>query len=84
MKKTRNKPPSLTATSRLEQECPVKGCDIKTRSDHMKAHFKNKVLWDEFGNPVSEDAEEYKVAAISIKNHTDLARERKIQFTKIP
>ena len=83
-KKSRNKPPSLMATSRLKQECPVTGCKIKTRSDHMKSHFKNKVLWDNFGNPVSEDDEEYKVAAINIKNHTDFARRRKINFSKIP
>ena len=38
--------------SRQKFKCPVKGCEKDFRSDKLREHFQNQVLWNNEGNPV--------------------------------
>ena len=36
----------------LSRKCVVDGCKLELRSDNLREHYKNKVIWDKDGQPI--------------------------------
>ena len=57
-------------SSRLKYKCLVPSCNLESRADYLKGHYKNTVKFDAMGNPLKETDEEFFNLTQAEKQHT--------------
>ena len=73
-----------TALARLKFMCPVPSCHGSFRTDHLKSHLLNSVVFDGAGLPINPSSVEFSKLTQKKKEHTSYFHENYYSESKFP
>ena len=73
-----------TALARLKFMCPVPSCHGSFRTDHLKSHLLNSVVFDGAGLPINPSSVEFSKLTQKKKEHTSYFHENYYSKSKFP